>query len=186
MLTAYCPAEPLTFSKRSTSVFGAAVFWRWNTVCSSMNRPPRDDENGPFEEMFRMVERMVEKTAENMDRAMGPYGNVDFWMDHRIAVPGRERLQNRTATHVDVQEEDDAIRVVADLPGVSNDDIAIRCTGRTLSITAAGDRRDYNEQIQLPARVDKHAATATYNNGILDITLPRHDAGSDDTTITVE
>lgn len=141
-----------------------------------MKQNPRD-EDGPFDDMFRMIEELMEGMAENMDRMMGPYGSVDFDMEHQLATPGREQMHT-VDTHVDMQEEDDEIRVVADLPGVSKDSIGVMCDGRTLSITAEGDRREYSERLRLPARVDAEATTASYNNGILDVTLPRQDTGS--------
>jgi len=151
-----------------------------------MRRGPRDRDDDPFEDMFRLMDRLMTDVAENMDRMMGPYGNVDFDVNRQFASPEREDAGTTTETHVDVQEDDEEIRVVADLPGVSDDDIDVKCDGRTLWITAQGERREYDEQIRLPAEVNELTATAAYNNGILEVTLARKDGGSGGTTIQVE
>lgn len=147
-----------------------------------MRRNPYDDEENSFDEMFRMIEQIMEEMVENMDQMAGPYGSVDIDVDYQVGTPG-ERERRASDTPVDVHEEENELVVVVDLPGVSQDRIAVRCDGQTLSITADGDRRVYDERIQLPARVDEEAATASYNNGVLEVTLPRR--GTDDTGSTI-
>jgi HSP20 family protein len=84
-----------------------------------------------------------------------------------------------SGTHVDIHEEEDQLRAVADLPGVEKDDIEITCDGQVLTIRAANDRREYEETVQLPTRVDEHAASATYNNGVLEVVFDRQDDATD-------
>jgi len=38
-----------------------------------------------------------------------------------------------------------------------------------LTIRARTDYREYDERVTLPTRVDEHSATATYNNGVLEV-----------------
>jgi HSP20 family protein len=68
--------------------------------------------------------------------------------------------------------------VIADLPGVEKEAIDIKCDGKSLTIGAATDHREYEEQIRLPARVDEHSANATFNNSILEITFERADSSA--------
>ena len=84
-----------------------------------------------------------------------------------------------TETHVDVHETDGEVRVVADLPGVVKEDIDLKCDGEVLTIGAASDHREYDERVRLPARVDEHSATATYNNGVLEVTFEQSDESAD-------
>lgn len=139
-----------------------------------MRRQPQDDEEDSVDELFRRVERWMEGIAQSMDRMLGPYGHVEVDMDHQFITPRGDRPGTSSETPVDVQADTEALRVVADLRGVSKDGLEITCDGRTLSITGEGDRRTYDERIRLPVRVDARAATASYNNGILEVTLPRH------------
>ena len=127
----------------------------------------RDDSDDPFDEFFREIERM-------MDEMMGAEGDVHI--DRDTGGGGAD-------LHVDVHETDEEIRVVADVPGVDKDAIDLKCDGETLTISAAGDRREYDERIRLPARVDEHSASATFNNGILQVTFDR---AEDSAAIDVE
>ena len=126
--------------------------------------PARDDPRDPFDELFRELERMMNEMMQ---------GTTDFNIgSSRDAGFGTE-------THVDIHEDEDEIRVIADLPGAEKEDIRLKCDGRVLTISAESDRRAYDERIDLPARVDERSANATYNNGILEVVLEREDHSAD-------
>jgi HSP20 family protein len=40
-------------------------------------------------------------------------------------------------------------------------------------VDAASDGREYHERVRLPVAVDEHSASASYNNGILEVTFDR-------------
>lgn len=73
----------------------------------------------------------------------------------------------------DVMEKDDAISVVAELPGVEKDDIDVRCDGRAVTITAKSEKRQYSKEIPLPAEVLPKSGVARYKNGILELTFKK-------------
>ncbi|MCU4802555.1 Hsp20/alpha crystallin family protein [Halobacteria archaeon HArc-gm2] len=123
----------------------------------------RDDRDDPFDEFFRELERM-------MNDVMGAGGDV------HIEQSGADYGAD---LHLDVHETDDAVRVVADVPGVDKDAIDLKCDGEVLTIKAAADQRDYGERVRLPAHVDEHSANATYNNGILEVSFTRSEDASD-------
>jgi HSP20 family protein len=125
-----------------------------------MSRDDRDDRDDPFEDLFRQLERM-------MNDMMGE-GSVD-----RVDVDADHPAGFGSDTHVDIHETNDDIRVVADLPGVEQDGIDLKCDGESLTIAARSEYRDYEEYVTLPARVDEHSATATYNNGVLEVVFDR-------------
>jgi HSP20 family molecular chaperone IbpA len=72
----------------------------------------------------------------------------------------------------DVFEEEGAIRVIAELPGVTAD--AVRCAvqGQTLRIETTG-RPGFAKSVDLPAPVDPASLTQTCRNGILDVRLTK-------------
>ncbi|AOK31800.1 MULTISPECIES: Hsp20/alpha crystallin family protein [Burkholderia] len=91
---------------------------------------------------------------------------------------------------IDVTESDKAYTVNAELPGVSKDDIDVQVTGNTVSINAKIERS--NEQkdgervirrerysgaigrsFSLSGEIDDANATATYQDGVLSLTLPK-------------
>ena len=125
----------------------------------------RDDRDDPFDDFFQEIERV-------MNEMMGGSFDMDVEVGANPAGFGDH-------THVDVQETDDDVRVVADLPGVDKEEIKLTCDGDVLTISARSEYREYDERIRLPAPVDEHSASATYNNGVLEVTLERTDGTTD-------
>jgi HSP20 family protein len=131
-----------------------------------------DDRDDPFGDIFDEIERM-------MNEMMGP--NANFHIEHNSGR-GRDRDQSGQNVHLDIHERDDEIRVVADIPGVEKEAIELQCDGKTLHLEAGSGERRYDERISLPGRVDEHSASATYNNGVLEVAFDRVD---DSTSIDV-
>jgi HSP20 family protein len=127
-----------------------------------MRRDDRDRDRDPFDDLFRQLERM-------MNEMMG--GGMDMHVD--------SGSDSAAEAHSAIYEEENVIRVVVDLPGVEKEGISLECDGRTLSIDATGEHREYTERVNLPTRVDEHAADATFNNGVLEVTFERADASAD-------
>jgi len=121
----------------------------------------RDD---PFDDIFREIERMMEEMMHGTPEGeAGLQGTAGFGHD----------------THVDVHETDEEVRVIADLPGVSKADIALKCDGEVLTISAPSDVREYDERVSRPARVDPESGSATYNNGVLEVIFYRIEEATD-------
>jgi HSP20 family protein len=119
-----------------------------------------DDRDDPFDEFFSEIERM-------MNEMMG--GNAEF---HFEREPGRPTEPDRDV-HMDVHESEEEVRLVADIPGVDKDAIELKCDGQMLHLDAEGESRSYSERVSLPAPVDEHSASATYNNGVLEVVFER-------------
>ena len=94
------------------------------------------------------------------------------------------------AIRVDIQETPTAFAVQAEIPGVSKDDIHIHIDGSVVSLRAEVkqmDRQTDNERVlrterfygavsrtfQLPVDIDQALAKARYENGVLQLTLPK-------------
>ncbi|MEF8888270.1 MAG: Hsp20/alpha crystallin family protein [Haloarculaceae archaeon] len=127
-------------------------------------RDDRDDRDDPFDEFFEEIERM-------MNEMMG--GNADFRIQQGGPSPSTGAGADGSGhdAHIDVHETDESVRVVADIPGVEKEEIDLRCDGEALTLRASGETREYEERISLPVAVDEHSASATYNNGILEVTF---------------
>lgn len=101
---------------------------------------------------------------------------------------------------LDLIEHADEYILRADLPGYDRDDIDVTLRDRTLTIradrseeTSAADahfvRRERHHEsitrsIELPEAVDPESVTATYDHGVLEVTLPRQE-GEDTHSIDV-
>ncbi|TYT63164.1 Hsp20/alpha crystallin family protein [Natrialba swarupiae] len=127
----------------------------------------RDDRDEPFDDLFREIERMMNEMMNGAD------ANVNF--DSANTAENGFGMD----THVDIHETDSEIRVVADLPGVEKDHIDLECDGKTLTISAGSDHHQYDERISLPQRVNEHTASATYNNGVLEVVFEPAEESSD-------
>lgn len=96
---------------------------------------------------------------------------------------------------MDVKENDKAYTVHADLPGVKKEDIHVSIEGNTVAISAEtrseseqkeGERvlkreRTYGKVYRgfsLGAEIDEAAATAKYNDGVLELVLPKKTAAA--------
>ncbi|HEX2023817.1 MAG TPA: Hsp20/alpha crystallin family protein [Acidimicrobiales bacterium] len=87
----------------------------------------------------------------------------------------------------DMEETDDAYVVEVELPGVKRDDISIEVAGRRLSVS--GERKErqrtgilrrrtrtvgrFNYEIVLPGDVEEDAVSASMDEGVLVVRLPK-------------
>jgi HSP20 family protein len=108
-----------------------------------------------------------------------------------VWLPSPEtRATAPTQFRMDVSENDKEYQVLADLPGVKKEDISITISGNQVSVSAEvkhekdvekgetmlrGER--YYGKIQrafaLGQEVDQATAQAKYNDGVLELTLPK-------------
>ena len=75
-------------------------------------------------------------------------------------------------------------KIIAEMPGVSKDDIKITYRERYMHIQANGDTKEYKESIELPA-IDEKSIKATYKNSILEVTF-EYDHNIKATSVKVE
>lgn len=91
---------------------------------------------------------------------------------------------------VDVEDAGDEFVVTADLPGYDREDIDVQLAGERLTLSAdrsesteTGDdgryvrrerrQRSVSRTLRLPEPVDESGTEATYNHGVLTVTLPK-------------
>jgi HSP20 family protein len=129
----------------------------------------------PFGEMMSLRDAMDRLFEDSFVRA----GN------------GGTHLINGTQTlAIDLYETDNDLVVEASLPGISPDEVDISVVGNSLTITGETKYTEQREEkgkyyyherrygtfqrnINLPVRVNSDKAQATFQNGILKLTLPK-------------
>jgi HSP20 family protein len=134
----------------------------------------------PFLEMDRLREMTRRMFDDHFFRAAPTFPAAPQ------LVPGRLH-----APDTDLVEEQDRYVVSVDLPGMSKPDIAIEVEGRTLRLSGTRDTRistqdqerglfrqerrvgRFERVISLPGPVDEAGIVATYEDGVLRITLPK-------------
>jgi HSP20 family protein len=92
-----------------------------------------------------------------------PFGNIHKTKEGLSVEEDREPV-------VDVLEEGNQIRVIAELPGVSEGDITYEVAGDVLTISTKGDRR-YHAEVLLPNAAETESVESCYNNGVLELKL---------------
>lgn len=93
----------------------------------------------------------------------------------------------RQSPAVDLIDEGRSIRILVDLPGVSNSDIFVHVGRRSVSVLTSNpaDRAGryyyreravagYYKSIPMPTEVEVDGAKANFSNGMLDITVRKH------------
>jgi len=134
------------------------------------------DDFRRFEEMMnRMFENFSGKTTSRRLLSSGERGAV---------VPSEYR-----EPFIDVMESDKEIIATAEMPGLEKQDIKINVTEDMLEISAETKQEEKKEEkgyiyrerrsgsyyraISLPSPVDPDNSKATYENGVLEIKMPK-------------
>jgi HSP20 family protein len=138
----------------------------------------------PFEEFDRLFENMYENMYNSM-RAMpmGMAEESEFGRGH-----------GHGTGNVRMERSDEGFVVIADLPGFERDEIDVRLTDGVLTIEADNRVEDESsvrsrhmmEQVRVPDSVHVEDVTATYQNGVLEITFPMDEDGDDTHHIQIE
>ncbi|WP_121821159.1 Hsp20/alpha crystallin family protein [Halostella salina] len=140
-------------------------------------------QRNPFDDVQELLDRMSRQAEEGILRGAGA--------DLRSVA-------------VDVAERDDEFVVTADLPGYEADDIDLTVADDRLRLSAErseeraveGDdgaryhrrerrRQSANRTVRLPDAVDENAVSATHENGVLTVTLPKREEPSDGRRIDI-
>ena len=82
-------------------------------------------------------------------------------------------LREKREPLVDIFEENNEIKVVAELPGVEKKDIKLYATTDRLTISVDTPERKYYKEIDLPTEVDNTTPKTRYKNGILEVILKK-------------
>jgi len=83
----------------------------------------------------------------------------------RIEAP---RLKKQREMIVDIFDEGDYIKVIAELPGVAEQDIRTEASGNILTISATSISREYYKEVTLPCPI-KGELDSSYKNGVLQL-----------------
>jgi HSP20 family protein len=151
--------------------------------------------------MQRIHRRVLEVSLENKMLNITRFNPLEDAFDNLIrSVPGWVPSPERRAAQpaqfrMDVTEDDKAYQVLAEMPGVKKEEIQITINGNEVAVSAEvkqekvvknGDavlraERFYGtiqRAFSLGQEVDEALAKAKYNDGILELTLPKKAAAA--------
>lgn len=131
--------------------------------------------------------------ANMMQRYSDPFGDIfdDLFKGFLVRPVISQGMQSGQRLKVEVSEEDNAYRVLAEIPGVKKEDIQVTIDGDQVSINAEvrqereakenGGRVLHSERyygkvsraFRLGQEIDQATAEARYNDGVLELVLPK-------------
>ena len=133
--------------------------------------------------------RMMRRFTKNMERFFEDFGGFNFPTVFKTDfAPFRMEFENvEWVPQIEVLHNNGQFMVRADLPGLTKDDVKIELTD---VLTISGERKEEKEEkregfyrsersygsfyrkIPLPEGAKTENATATFHNGVLEITMP--------------
>jgi HSP20 family protein len=151
--------------------------------------------------LFKGIEKLVDLAAALKDAEGGikKEGEIDlshlkkgmkgvFGFSVRTAVGGKpvvESFGNIKKTPngptveelrepiTDVFDENEEVRVYAEMPGVNESDVKLDLKGDILEISAENGDRKYHKEVLLPAKVKAETLSSVYKNGILEVMIKK-------------
>jgi HSP20 family protein len=97
-----------------------------------------------------------------------PFGNIrqDRQSGHTVVQEVREPV-------VDIFEEDDHVLVVAEMPGITVEDVRVTVEDDLLTISAERGDKKYRKEVLLPASSTREKTQVACNNGVVEIKCMR-------------
>jgi HSP20 family protein len=134
---------------------------------------------------------MLDDLRHEVDRLFQDFGRRDWLRPFRGSdlEPTFHRYFTWNAPAVDIVEKEAAFEITAELPGIASKDVDVSVKNGTLIIK--GEKQEHKEErdkdyylkerqygsfersFAVPEGVDKSAIEATFNNGVLKVTLPK-------------
>jgi HSP20 family protein len=121
---------------------------------------------GPGGKELKGIFGVSVRTLEGGGSVFETFGNIKKTPRGPVVQEAREPI-------VDLFDESSCIRLIAEVPGVSEEGLSIELKGDILSLAAAGKERQYAKEILLPCPVEKESLQKSFRNGILEITLKK-------------
>jgi HSP20 family protein len=139
-----------------------------------------DKRKTPYDDPFDRFIRDVMELLRKMDEDLSSFINGDISWDAEEGEGVEISPEPDTSSEggrgleleeqlVDVIDLEDEILIVAEVPGISKEDISVRLKGKEITIKAG----DLLRRIQLSIEPDSERIRATYRNGILEVRIPK-------------
>jgi len=151
-----------------------------NTMPEDMYRERRLPDGSVRREYGPFVYGYSVKIGPDGKPTIREFGNMKPGLTGEDGAP--LNLTERREPLVDVIEDGDTVKVLAELPGVEKRDIRLKATDHSLTINVDNPTRKYYKELEFPEEVDEKTAKSTYTNGVLEIVFSkkrRDDAGTE-------
>jgi HSP20 family protein len=88
-------------------------------------------------------------------------------------TPEGPKVEEEREPMTDLFDEKEEVIIIAEMPGIEQDDIKLDLKDDILDIVASGKIRKYRKELLLPVKAVKENLTFNYNNGILEIRIKK-------------
>ena len=95
-----------------------------------------------------------------------PFGNIK-------KTPKGPKVDEEREPITDVFDEKEEIKVYAEMPGVSKEDIKLDLKEDILDISVRSGDRKYHKEVLLPVKLKAETLSSTYKNGILEVRIKK-------------
>lgn len=135
------------------------------------------EKSDAFRERLSTIDKEIERQLKE-----APLKKVGQEEIRRTIIPPKTTLRNHRPLSkaagpplrkqkeviVDIFDEGDYIKIIAELPGVTEQDIKTEVKGNLLTISAKGISQEYYKEVTLPCPI-KGEPYSSYKNGVLQI-----------------
>lgn len=139
--------------------------------------------------MANIIQRSPLPLVSDMAR-FDPFADMDDWFRGFGMRPFSMEMDTAPRIKMDLSEDDKAYTVRAQIPGVKKEDVKVQVDGNRVSISAESKQEKEEKEgervicrecrqgssyrsFTLDSAVDESQAQAKYENGILELTLPK-------------
>ncbi len=161
-------------------------FWNFDEYFNNLI----NEMNLRFEQMHRVFEKGLEEKTKGDPQVfsrswgysyqLGPDGvpRVQTWGDtpENFQLPrfmdpfgGRKALTSSTDPTVDIIEDEDEFRIIAEIPGIEKQNLDIEVTKSQVRITGSQEDRSYHKEVQIPGKINPKSTKVSLRNGILEL-----------------
>ena len=141
------------------------------------------DDGSVVREMGPIVYGYSVKIGPDGKPEVRKFGNIDAFPN---LLGGGLSVKEEREPLVDVIRGKDEIRVVAEVPGVSKENLRLMADENSLTIESTTSQPRYHKRVELPDSVDPKTAKSSYKNGILEISFKLKGRGSSGVNINIE
>lgn len=142
--------------------FGSDFFERFEEITRKM-----------LEDMHNSQDVSGKKFVYGFNMHNGPDGKPVVEEFGNVPKAGSELPSDEREPLIDVIDGKEDVTVIAELPGVSKEDIDLHSDEKTLTIKVDNPNRRYFKELELPAKIKPDSVKASYKNGILEVKLTR-------------
>lgn len=133
-----------------------------------------------------------DRSLQNSNNLWKTWDNIahqfdSFFSDFERAAGGNEERSLTSAPATDIEETNTHFDLSFDMPGMKKEDLNVEVNGRTLTISGKRERNvtdnklhrsekfygEYRRTISLPENIKSDEIQAAYENGVLNIRLPK-------------